>query len=477
MYTIDELVHEIGLANAENDLEKLTELEQCFKILDKPGPLPLAPCVALDEAHVEAADDELESDRVLGLANAVSRARRRITYFRSKWSGIRPPVIVSEGDSWFQYPIRLHDVIDVVMEHYQLLSLGAAGDLLVDMYSHGEYLNAIEREQADAFLLSGGGNDMLHGGRLREFLRPYQAGMDPRDLLDPQPWNAFRMQIEGTYRNIFDSLVYRFPQLRILCHGYDYALPRDGGPWLGQPLADRNVPRDLWNDVVRVLIDEFNSIISRLAEDYYHRVFHVDCRTTVGGTLNSWHDELHPKDTGYRRAAEKFIEILQQNVPPAESLISSWGRPVAFTTTEAIASSAAAPPAPRPPLPSIVTQQLLHRSSQATNPEISIATRDDASMELDEAIIDQGRADVGPRLRPAPGVAPTRRGESTQAPGTASPNTSFVVRAVIDQVMDSGELPQPAVPSDAGWRSCSRCRTTETASLFYIARLASSSAQ
>lgn len=79
-------------------------------------------------------DEGLEGDVLLGGFNELSRKWRRFKH-RAKtafgWDGIR---IVSEGDSWFQYPILLDDVIDQLSDdRHAIFSLGAAGDLLADM--------------------------------------------------------------------------------------------------------------------------------------------------------------------------------------------------------------------------------------------------------------------------------------------------------------------------------------------------------
>ena len=88
-------------------------------------------------------------------------------YYRKKiavgWSGLR---IVSEGDSWFQYPFLLDDVIDQLFDQFAIFSLDAAGDLLQDMKKQDELSGAITAEQPQVVLLSGGGNDLLGDGRL-----------------------------------------------------------------------------------------------------------------------------------------------------------------------------------------------------------------------------------------------------------------------------------------------------------------------
>ena len=94
--SINELAHEIGIANQQNDLKRLRELEKAFTVSAEPSDRQLvAPNITLDPKKVDVGDFTAESDQVLGIANALSRAKRRIAYFRSKWSGIQRPVIIS----------------------------------------------------------------------------------------------------------------------------------------------------------------------------------------------------------------------------------------------------------------------------------------------------------------------------------------------------------------------------------------------
>jgi hypothetical protein len=79
---------------------------------------------------------ETEAAVAMASLNGVARWRRLQRYKRDAADGRRLR-IVSEGDSWFQYPFLLKDVIDWLSEHYAINSLDAAGDLLSDMVRQG----------------------------------------------------------------------------------------------------------------------------------------------------------------------------------------------------------------------------------------------------------------------------------------------------------------------------------------------------
>ena len=309
---VADLAREIGQARRDGDLDRLDELGESFVAGDGSDGMPFSARLALDERRVAVDAPAAESDAAVTMANAWSRSRRQVRYRRDKAAGVRPPVVVSEGDSWFQYPVRLDDVIDILTatHGYQLLSLGAAGDLLHNMLVEREYETAIAAERADVFLVSGGGNDMLGGGRLRGYLIDRPGDAAPEQRIDTAAWQRFLDVLAGGYRMMFRGLSERFPHLRIFCHGYDYALPQ-GDRWLGAPLTAAGVPADGQAAVVRLLIDGLNERMIALAGDFPN-VFHVDCRGAVGSARGSWHDELHPKDAGFARVADRFHQRIQQ---------------------------------------------------------------------------------------------------------------------------------------------------------------------
>lgn len=309
---LQELAERIGKATQQQDLEALQSLENCFRLDKEPADSPLSAPVKFDHRHVQVDHLVSESDSALAFANAWARGYRTVQYQIDKRQGIRHPVIVSDGDSWFQYPIRLDDVIDGLMNQhdYQIRSLGAAGDLISNMVQVDEFTSAISEERADIFLISGGGNDMLGGGRLTEFLHSRPASAPVQDRLNPARWQSFLQGVAELYMQLFDRLTRRFPSLQILCHGYDYALPQ-GQKWLGKPLTQKQVPESQQEDFVRLLIDDYNERLMQIA-DQFSNVSHVDCRGAVGGSRQSWFDELHPTNAGFKRVTERFHQAIQE---------------------------------------------------------------------------------------------------------------------------------------------------------------------
>ena len=308
--TVDQLKTDAEHAINSRDLEGIKELSQYFTTGDN-GLKPFSAAIQFDPDKV-VADVATEAAIAIPLANTLSRVGRDIEFQSRIYDGYDGPIIVTEGDSYFQYPFILDDIVDNLIELYAVRSLGAAGDELAEIISNNEYTSVIKEVDADFFLISGGGNDMLGSGRLKRFLHEYEPGMTPAQLIHRQRFEQFKLNITQHYDSLFSQLTNQFPRLRILCHGYDYALPRSGGKWLGRPLQERGVPRELHNSIIRILIDEFNDILEEAQKRYPARVFHVDIREQIGPNQNSWHDELHPKNPGYKRAAKQFQEIIER---------------------------------------------------------------------------------------------------------------------------------------------------------------------
>ncbi|NNE54053.1 MAG: hypothetical protein HKN30_16825 [Sulfitobacter sp.] len=255
----------------------------------------------------ELVDDEgMEAEVTMRFFNTMSKRRRQKRYRRKMkdgWTGLR---IVSEGDSWFQYPFLLRDVIDHLFNDYAIYSLGAAGDLVQDMLDQDEILQAVRDHKPHVFMMSGGGNDLLGDGMLKTALHPFKAGRAAKDY--PNATFANRLNdIINVYRGIFSSLLAEDPNLKILCHGYDYAQPKNAR-WLGKPMAGLGIKdKKLQAQIVVELIDRFNTALVGLAGEFPGSVVRVSCLNSVG---ENWHDELHPNNAGYAEAANKFRAVI-----------------------------------------------------------------------------------------------------------------------------------------------------------------------
>lgn len=265
----------------------------------------LRPVVKVNPAKVVMTP--LEGAIALASLNGIARWRRQQRYRRKikGWKGLR---IVSEGDSWFQFPFLLDDVIDNLFDKYAIFSLDAAGDLISDMVKQNELVSAVVQEQPDVVLLSGGGNDVLGGARLASLLPPFVPGRSAIEYLTLE-FNANLGNVLKDYETLITRLCAVKQDIRIVCHSYDHAIPAQGR-WLGKPLAKIGIiDQQLQRDIVRLIVDRFHDELARLASKYPN-IRLVDCRHTVQS--HRWHDELHPNNDGFRAVADLFDRAISE---------------------------------------------------------------------------------------------------------------------------------------------------------------------
>ncbi|SMX44412.1 caspase family protein [Actibacterium lipolyticum] len=275
-----------------------------------------APVVEINPDTVmipDTSDAATRSALLLNGANWLERMNRQSRFHKLLSKGdYTGPVIVEEGDSWFQFPVLLKDTIDYLMDEYAVFSLSAGGDTLDNMAQKAEYRRALKDTGATVLLLSGGGNDLVAGGNLASHLRTFDPALSAADYLLPS-FDQLISQAMMYYDRIFADVTTRFPKVDILCHGYDYAIPTDG-KWLGKPMAKRKIKdAGLQRAISTIMVDRLNTELSRLVARY-PRAHYLDMRNKVGE--NRWHDELHPKNPGYRDVANIFSTKIKEVSKP-----------------------------------------------------------------------------------------------------------------------------------------------------------------
>ncbi len=263
---------------------------------------PRAELVARDAGFLVRYRDELTD-----LLNTYSRRYRERGYrerIRDGYEGIR---IVSEGDSWFQFPFFLEDVIDHLSETYAVLSRGRAGDTLANIMREKEedIFGPLAQEAPHFFLISGGGNDMVGGGRLAELVPDFHPSLGPEDYADTPAFDAFIDDLLRQYEALCEEIGRRHPSVQVLVHGYDAPIPReDEDVWLGAPLRSRGImDPDLQVQVMIAIMDRYNEALAGLAAGFDH-VHHINCRGCLA--QDHWHDPMHPTSEGFACVAGLF---------------------------------------------------------------------------------------------------------------------------------------------------------------------------
>ncbi|MBO0937203.1 DUF2236 domain-containing protein [Fibrella sp. HMF5335] len=300
---------------------------------------PMAPGLKLREGiHViepDAGQRGLWTDLTLAVANGVAKRVRNRQYEQSL---IRYPDrlrIVAEGDSWFQYPFLLRDILDYLGGVYNVYSVAAAGATLEDYLKDSTFLESIDQVKPAYFLLSGGGNDLLgeaFAGLIRTTPDADQTGAI-RYFTD-----AFATTLTTVcerYRRILRLVNLGHPNVKIIVHGYDYVIPRGTdaslpgtSSWMGDVLNDRGVMTEADREsIARFIIDSFNDALKKVAAEYPN-VTYLDLRGTVQRTArlaDYWYDEIHPNDKGFLSLSTKFIEVISgkktpQNAPKTPTI-------------------------------------------------------------------------------------------------------------------------------------------------------------
>lgn len=238
----------------------------------------------------------------------------------------RKSPIIAEGDSWFKlpdlhwppnHPIVPWTLINFLQEKYSITNLAHWGDTLDDIIAAEEYWPYLTSGQSDVFLLSAGGNDILGGGNLSQFLNLFDVDHDkPSDApyYVNQEFYKNLHKIIGKYAVLIDKIKKKAPSVIMVGHGYDYVIPRDGGPWLGGPMERQGLSPSyrskLCQAIIRVMIDAFNSALLTLQSSHPKNFKYVNLRGTI--KPGEWWDELHPLDAGARKTAAKFAAALER---------------------------------------------------------------------------------------------------------------------------------------------------------------------
>jgi hypothetical protein len=319
------------------------ELQKYFKLETGKGGFDFQLSVNPDTVIMTEADAEFENAMQIG--NGIERYRRRLRFYSNRRNHPERPVILSEGDSWFQFPLLIRETIDHLSNHFNVWSLGAAGDTLENMTEgnprkHGfEFLIGLRQlgGATRAFVFSGAGNDVMGEDpvtklpMLEPMLKPFNGDIgDVQGNIDLGVLDNRLNQLEAGYLRMI-SLVRNEPgaeRLPIVVHGYDYAFPYPFGPqehrnpiyaandqWLGRAFAAKNiVDPNLRRSILTHLVDRLYDMLDGLAGKAGVRgIWVVDCRGAMPD-LTDWADEIHGTSQGFAEVGRRFRTVLDQAI-------------------------------------------------------------------------------------------------------------------------------------------------------------------
>lgn len=245
-------------------------------------------------------------------------------------------VLVSEGDSWFDYPF--HDVLKNLEDYhaFDVESVAHRGDAIEQMaYAGGQLdelirlLEKLNRREVvpKAVLLSGGGNDLAgdeFAMLINHALSPI-AGLSSGMIdavIDQRIHTAYTTILSAVTKVCDETLGHPIP---VVVHGYDYPIPDDRGflggwsflpgPWLGPSFREKGF--QLLDDrkaMMVTLIDRFNEMLQNVVGiSAFAHVHYLDLRNTLstaGDYRDWWANELHPTKRGFRAVSDRFAALL-----------------------------------------------------------------------------------------------------------------------------------------------------------------------
>ena len=300
--------------------------------------------------------NDSQADRgIMGKWNKRSFKKREQLFWKRVNGGRISKLILAEGDSWFEYPIFIAEIIDQLNKRkdYAINSLAYGGDWISNILYEQQYIEKLSIIKPDVFLISGGGNDIVGGHRLAQLVhkRKEIEISEEMDLRSPAGKLAFAEACFNNefytllglfklqYRLLFESIkqkTEKFKDLKIITQGYDYAIPSSkkgygfnifrlarpltnffigNGKWLNTPLLLRGYVNHAERvAIVYGMIEMFNEMIIAVGKEYKN-VYHIDSRGAVN-EKNGWYNELHPKSHEFKKIAavfEKCIESKDRN--------------------------------------------------------------------------------------------------------------------------------------------------------------------
>jgi lysophospholipase L1-like esterase len=264
---------------------------------------------------------------------ASNRTTKEGIFAESLFRFPRRLAVISEGDSWFSYPLN-RNVADFLemMGDFTMLRLEKNGDearemLAPDGPQYRKLRTYFRRYSSKLQLLifSGGGNDIL-GRKLSGLLHQKLPAMTWRACINDRALTTRLDEIAAAYELLLAARDELAPQCQIVAHCYDYFEP-DGrpaelpfgifkiGPW-AKPVFDRLGITAIGDSraIIAHLVDSFHGRLAALATPA--RRFHlIDTRGTLAPGSTNWADEIHPSGTGAQLLAEKWRPTLRALFP------------------------------------------------------------------------------------------------------------------------------------------------------------------
>ena len=296
-----------------------------------------------ERTDIPEIDPRIQAELLNGLdfLNKLARNSRHAIFRRRIKKADHPPVLVSEGDSWFQFPCILKEIVDQLKDDYLIWSVGAAGDTAQNMVNgpekkyHTEYMKELERQKdkVQGFLFSAAGNDVIGEDPdtdrpvLLDILKDFNGDVtDIEGHINFDLLNEKIDDLEMAYNKVIKNIRSNkdFGDIPIFIHGYDYVFPYPWGDddprnpnyvannnWLGKPLDCRKImDLNLRRGITSYLIDRLYDLLEKISGDSeVTNVWLVNCRKAMDD-VSDWNDEIHGTSKGFEKVAERFRTVI-----------------------------------------------------------------------------------------------------------------------------------------------------------------------
>jgi len=301
-----------------------------------------------DPERVDVPESWYTDENAMRWANNRERRKRKKRFEKRISKGDLSPVIVTEMDSWGQFPIFIDDIVDHLNDDgFNCWSMGAAGDTARNMVygpitkGGQEYMKGLDSQKSlvRAFVFSAAGNDIIGedpdtgiptlSGLVNDFNGDINdvEGHINRDAVADR-LGELRMAYERVVSTIRDEIA--FAKLPIIIHGYDVPFPYPwnaqdkrspiylmgkNDKWLGSVFKRKSIPNDpLGRAILKELIDALYEVLYEIAgtsQDTH--VWVVNCRGILPN-LKDWNDEIHGTSAGYFKVTNQFRTTLQHAI-------------------------------------------------------------------------------------------------------------------------------------------------------------------
>ena len=263
------------------------------------------------DALLDAVDPDYDVDRELYLYSRKLREdeRERAEGYRNSGQ----PSVVAEGDSWFNLPTFLFLVLPAIadwIEHngrFNMRNIAYWGHTLKKIYDEKEYMDVLGKYTPDFFMFGGGGNDLQEGLACHEYMHEYDPARKHDDYLTANGIDGIK-EIGIMYEKVLREIAASFPDMRILCHGYDYPRPLVGdGKYIGKYLRGLNIPDEAMSSILVHVVDLLNTTIQSAIET----IENIKYKNLRYATADyTWYDDMHPGTYGFRALARIFEDSM-----------------------------------------------------------------------------------------------------------------------------------------------------------------------